>query len=825
VLTVGIVIDRYASVPLAFSISVILASLIAWALTRLGRPTNLGLMYLALAGAAFGAVYHHWQRDAYAADDIGNFATTEPQPARLRGLLVEEPEIIWHPSNDPLRSFAASDTTHAVLEVTQFMTADDWISVSGRAQLIVTGRMRNFHVGDEVEIDGRLVKPEGPSNPGEMDYASYLRDRHIQAVVHVRKTMRAVHPVKTGWAWTITSRLAAIRGWGRHQLQDILDEEHSPMATALLLGEGTAMAAEGWEKYIRSGVVHVLIISGQHLMILSVFLWGVLRLAGIRRRQGAWIVGLFLLSYALMTGGRPPVMRAAVIMGVFCLAVYLRRPILSANSLALAWIVVALLNATDLFTTGCQLSFLAVIILHWGISRWFREDPDPLQRLIAESRPAWLQAIHWIGKRVLRIYAITWVILLLQAPLVASRNHLISPIGFVIGPIVIFLVFIALIVGFLLLLSCLVMRPIAPFFAVITETCLSACEKIVNWSDGLTWGHWYVGDIPAWWLWIFYPALLLVLTHQPLRVHWRWTAAAGVGWLCVGLIAGSSRPTADEMRCTMVAVGHGGCTVLEMPDGRTVLYDAGAMDGPGVTRRQIAPFLWSRGIRHIDEVILSHADLDHFNGLPALLERFSVGQVTSTPTFADKSTPGVRETLAALERFHVPLRIVEAGQLLSGGEVEIQVLHPEGTKPEGKENYRSMVLLVQHADHRVLLTGDLEGPGLARVANLPPPQVDVLMAPHHGSWAGDQLELVNRTNLALRTHPAVIVSCQGLPKSSRLRPDPYAASGAHYLGTWPHGAITIRSKAGLLEVETFRNRQRLILRQDVLRLTQSVTPE
>jgi competence protein ComEC len=526
------------------------------------------------------------------------------------------------------------------------------------------------------------------------------------------------------------------------------------------------------------------------------------------------MVGLFLLSYALLTGGRPPVMRAAVIMGVFCLAVYLRRPTLSANSLALAWIVVALLNPTGLFTTGCQLSFLAVAILYWGTSRWLYVEQDPLQRLIAENRPPWLQALRWIGKRILEAYAITWVVLLLQAPLVASRNHLISPIAFIIGPLVIFLTFIALIAGFLLLLSCFAMKPLAPLFAVITEAGLGACEKVVNWSDRLTWGHWYVGDIPAWWLWIFYPALLIVLVHEPLRRRWRWAATAGVGWLCVGLLAGGSRPASEELRCTFLAVGHGGCTVLEMPDGRTILYDAGAIDGPDVTRRQIAPFLWNRGIRRIDEVILSHADLDHFNGLPALLERFPVGQVTSTPTFADKSTPGVRETLAALERFHIPLRIVEAGHRLSAGEVEIEVLHPEGIKPEGKENFRSLVLVVRHGNHRLMLTGDLEGPGLARVVNLPPPHVDVLMAPHHGSRAGDQLELINRTNLAMRTRPAIIVSCQGLPRSSPLRADPYASSGAWYLGTWPHGAITIRSTNGHLDVETFRSRQHWTVRSD-----------
>ena len=122
---------------------------------------------------------------------------------------------------------------------------------------------------------------------------------------------------------------------------------------------------------------------------------------------------------------------------------------------------------------------------------------------------------------------------------------------------------------------------------------------------------------------------------------------------------------------------------METPDGRTLLYDAGALGGPDVTRRQIAPFLWSRGIRRIDEVFLSHADLDHFNGLPELLDRFAVGQVTCTPTFADKNTEGVRETLDALRERGIPIRIVKAGDVLSAGDVRLEVLHPPAVGPPG----------------------------------------------------------------------------------------------------------------------------------------------
>ena len=237
--------------------------------------------------------------------------------------------------------------------------------------------------------------------------------------------------------------------------------------------------------------------------------------------------------------------------------------------------------------------------------------------------------------------------------------------------------------------------------------------------DGWPGARFYVGDVPQWWLWVFYLSLLALLTQAPLRRRWRWGAAAGLGWLCVGLLCGAARFPADELRCTFLAVGHGGCTVIETPDGRTLLYDAGALGGPDVTRRQIAPFLWHRGIHRIDEVFLSHADLDHFNGLVEILDRFAVGQVTCTPTFADKNIEGVRETLDALRERGVAVRIVKAGDVLSAGDVRLEVLHPPASGPEGNENVRSLVLELQHAGHTLLLTGDLEGPGLERVLGLP----------------------------------------------------------------------------------------------------------
>jgi competence protein ComEC len=822
--TSGIVLDRYVNVPLAFTLVAAAAALVGWISTVHGATAGPPLIFLWAGVGALGAAFHQNYRGAYAADDIGRFATSEPRPVLVRGFLESEPTIVWQARNhllvsrqeriNPLRSFPQEDSTRVVVRVTTVKQADDWQSASGLAQVTVQGHLQGLHVGDEVEVAGRLQEPQGPGNPGEFDYASYLQDQRIRAVISVHKTPEGVVRLAEHWPKTLAGWLAVIRGWGVETLERAISPDHSGVAAALLLGEGSTATGHiphlkpgfvDWEQYIKTGVIHVLAISGQHLVVLAGFLWLGLRLLGVRRARGACLVAVFLLLYALLAGGRPPVLRSAVGVCAVCGGMLLARPVLPANTFALSWIVVALLNPTDLFTAGCQLSFLSVAVLYWGVSRWADREPDPLQRLIDESRPRWLRALRWLGKQVLFSYVVTLAIWAAVAPLVAARYNMLSIVGLLIGPPTVLLTSVALLAGFLLLLLAPICWPLAQLCGWVTQGSLAACDGLVHASAGWPFAYVYVGNVPAWWLWGFYLGLLAFLLVGPLRRQVPWAIPAALAWLCVGLIAGAVPTAPREFRCTFVAVGHGGCTVLETPDCRTLLYDAGALSGPDVTRRQIAPFLWSRGIRRVDEVMLSHADLDHFNGLPALLERFAVGQVTCTPTFADKTTAGVKETLNVLRRHGIPMRVVKAGDRLVAGQVHINVLHPPAVGPEGNENSRSMVLLVRHGGQSLLLTGDLEGPGLERVLGLPPARVDVLQAPHHGS------RVANTPALAAWARPSIVVSCQEPPRRPGLAEEPYSALGARFLPTWAQGAITLRCEEAGLVVETFRTRQRWIV--------------
>jgi competence protein ComEC len=809
--TAGIVLDRYATIPLLISLLAAVAGILTWAISFFGGKPGLAVIYLGISAAALGAGYHHGYRHVYAADDIGEFVTADATPAQLRGVLDEEPSIQWQPPQSPLQSIPRTeperaDSTVAVIRVSRLQRGDDWLTVSGRARLIVAGHLEGLHAGDEVEVVGRLSAPRRPGNPGELDYAAYLLDERIRAQLVVAKTPDGVTRLARGWPWSFNGWLAILRGWAQRTLEEARPREQSGLATALLLGESSSMTREDWDKYIHTGVIHVLAISGQHLVVLAIFLWYGLRLLGIRRSRGAWFVALFLLGYSLLAGGRPPVMRSAVMVCVYCGGLILHRRDVLLNSFALAWLMVALLNPTDLFTAGCQLSFLSVAVLYWGVRSWFFREQDPLERLVEASRPSWQRIFLRLGREIGRSYGMTFVIWLCLMPLVASRYQVVSLAGLVISPPLILLTSIALITGFLLLLAAAACAPLGVLFAWVTQWCLAGCNALVHFSEDLPGSYGYLGTVPDWWLWFFYPGLLAALTLGPLRRRWRWAALAGLVWLCIGLLSGVLDVPADELRCTFLAVGHGGCTVLEMPDGRTLLYDAGALGGPDVTRRQIAPYLWYRGIRRIDEVILSHADLDHFNGLPALLERFAVGQVTYTPTFANKDTPGVQLTLAALERYGIPRRVVCAGDRLGAGEVQCDVLHPPAIGPDGNENARSLVLRIRHAGHTLLLTGDLEGPGLARVLTLPAVHADVFMAPHHGS------RLANTAELARWAQPRVVISCEGPPHGPARAVEPYSSMGAGFLGTWPHGAVTVHSHTSGLVIETFQTGHRFVVR-------------
>ncbi|MFO0929511.1 MAG: ComEC/Rec2 family competence protein [Gemmataceae bacterium] len=809
--TVGLVVDRVSGVDFRFALLVAACGLLGFVVAH-GKPP-LALLYLAGAIAALGAALHHYHRDLCDPSDVGLLADDRPRPVRLRGVLLEEPRRLPSPPSSPLRSIPADRSAAVIVQATGLGDGAGSRPIGGRVRVLVSGPpqlgqadlLTELHAGDRVEVCGRLVAVPVPANPGEFDASAYWRDRGVRALLQVRHGDDAVVRLERGWAWSPAGWLGVARTRAHRLLDACLagtGERTTALARALLLGEGAPMTNDDWAKYVRTGVVHVLAISGQHLVVVAFFLWTALRAVGVRQRRAAVIVAAVLAGYALLTGGRPPALRSAVGSCAVCAGLILRRPVLPGNTLALGWLTVGLLQPGDLFDTGCQLSFLSVAVLCWGTDWLTRRETDPLDRMVQGARPLWLRIVHGGFRGVYEMYAISFVIWIAILPLVVYHTGMLPTAVLLLGPPLTVLTSIALFLGFVVLALGGWAGPLAVVPAWLLAGCMAGCEWLVDRADAWP-THVHVGGLGVGWVVAFYLVLLAVLTEPALRRRWRWFAPLAPVWLCLVLVPGPARQPAGELRCTFLAVGHGGCVVLELPDGRTLLYDAGSLRGPDVATRTVAPFLWARGIRRVDEVVLSHADLDHFNALAWLAERCAIGRVLCSETFAARANAATAHTLRELDRRGVRLETVRAGDRLTAGAATLDVLHPPAGFYHGTENARSVVLRVSHYSSVLLLTGDLEGDGLASLLRRVAQRADVLQVPHHGSAA------VDHAALAAWCRPRLVVSCQGPPRGLSPTPQVYTSGWGRRSGAPTTTAPSPCSTAGGLTVEGYHREVRL----------------
>ncbi|MGL4550563.1 MAG: ComEC/Rec2 family competence protein, partial [Gemmataceae bacterium] len=777
-----------------FAVPLGTALLLAFVTARSGKQHRLATIYLLLAVAAFGAGWSG-RLGLAGPDDVGHLAGPLPAPVILRAVLDDEPRRTPAPADaDPLRSQQEPASAVAVVRVLAAVTPYGEEPRSGRVRVSVGGEpgqhadelLAGLHPGDEVEVSGRLEAVTPPGNPGEFDRAAWAAGRGIRARLRARPgAVRLLEPGFTAWGV-----IGALRTRAHAVIDRAVPATTAPLARALLLGEGAPMRREDWGRYLRTGVVHVLAISGQHLVVLAAFLWWALRRAGLRQRHVAVAVAVTLIGYALLTGARPPALRAAVIAGAACAAVVLVRAVNAVNLAALAWLAVGVWHPPDLADVGCQLSFWAACVLAWGVAPLLDREMDPIDRLIVESRPPPLRLLFGALDAARTAFVAGAVAWLLITPLVAYHTGGLAPAALVLGPPLALLTSVALVAGFLLLLLAWV-PGLSAALALAVHLPLAGCDWLVGVAD--RWSLFVALDpVPGWWI----VGLLLGLTAYAARpVRPGWPVAAALLW-AVALLAAWNVPSMRRgLTVTFLDVGHGGATLLELPCGRAVLYDAGSLRGPAATE-SVAGFLAARGVRRLDDVILSHADLDHFNALPGLMDRVAVGRVLVSPTFAKKPSAGVRYTMGRLGSTAVAT--LQAGDRLESGAVAIDVLHPPGGWERGDENARSLVLHVRHGPHAVLLTGDLSGDGLAALLATPPRRADVLMAPHHGS------RRVDLPALARWCRPRLVVSCQA-PRDERPVP-----IGVPVWETGRSGAVTVTSDRGL-RASAFRSGAKLAL--------------
>jgi competence protein ComEC len=772
---------------------------IAWlACCRFGKYTAAAIaIFVCLA--AIGGAWHHARWNLFGDNDLGRFATQSAQPICFEAIARTAPREIPAPVFDPLRTIPAGSQSRLSLDVVQVRNGLEWQPAVGRAQLSIAGESTGIRAGDRLRIFGQLAAPTPAANPGDFDFALFERGKRELSVVRA-KLPACVSIVEDGSALNPTRWLDSIRSAGDRILWSYVSKDQAGLAAAVLLGEREEVDRETNDAFIQTGTVHILSVSGFHVGVLAWLLLVSLRSGWVRRTWA--LVGVMFITgaYMLLTMAEPPVIRATLLVWIMCGGIWLGRPRVGMNSLALAGLIVLVVNPANLFNIGVQLSFLSVAALFWLASQFASGKPvDPLERLIAATRP-------WPQKLVNRLRNHTWEMFLAGAalwfiitPLTMARFHVLPPIALVINVALFPVSILAMLSGFGVLLFGGWLAPLGAAFGWLCDLNLNALDSTVKWAATVPGGRFWVPGPGEIWLAVFYAAVVAAIALPVRLPPRRWCIALVGAWCSIGLLGNSiGQRDNHTLRCTFIAVGHGGAELLEFPDGKTLLYDAGRLGSPSAGAQSISNYLWSRGISHLDAVVVSHADTDHYNALPELLQRFSIGAIYVSPVMFRNESSAVKMLHDSIIQSGCKLEYLHAGDRMKAGQgVTVDVLHPPLKGVLGTDNANCVVLSVEYADRRILLTGDLEPPGMELVVNEPRTHYDVLLAPHHGSAKSEP------AMFAAWSKPDFVV-ISGSSADGLLARPAYETSGATVLSTADFGAITVTVSVDRFDVQPYR---------------------
>lgn len=683
----------------------------------------------------------------------------EHVPIRLIGVVNNDPVIIEE-SNKAVEKDEFSDNRREqtkgwfVISSERISAKDETNQVSGLIRVSFSDFIPDVKYGDRVEILGLIYSPRPPTNPGQFDYSQYLKRQGIYKSISVVKP-EDIQVIETNKGNPV---MAFIQGIRRNLIERIkLDFPHDQQGflSALLLGNRAAIPDEIEDSFLHTGTIHILSVSGLHVvMVLAIFVW-LMGLFGIKDRSRAVILILITISYMLLTGLSTPIVRAGVMSLVYFGAELFRRKSNSINTLAFAALIILVANPNELFSIGFQLSFisvLSIIIFFPEIRKIFPREEQALMAILPKTFPekVWDKVKWYLFSAV----AVSLAALAGSAILVSQTFHIITPVVLLANLVLGLLVFIILPVGLIYLVLSTIGIPL--IFTCLLSFLVKLTLGAISLFAKIPFAYFYLPDIPLWIVLVYYGVFCLWYVKPYLSINNKYIIGLSGGaisaviiWCIISLIPIQlNKP--DSMTLTMIDVGEGASFFMEFPDGKNCLYDAGNQSRFDAGKNTIAPFLWSKGITRIDKLILSHPHLDHINGVPALLERFRVGEVLINEWFGQYSSG--KQLSVLIQKKGISVREVKRGDEISlakgiSGTVLGPLTWDELLKEDKgfKENDTSMVLQIKYQNKALLLTGDIESSGIGWLLESEKviTQCEVMQIPHHGNWDPKVVELLD----------------------------------------------------------------------------------
>jgi len=642
-----------------------------------------------------------------------------------------------------------------------------------------------LRLGDVWQLELRLKRPRGNSNPGGFDYEAWMFREGIGAAGYVVSGKR--NRLLGRGNLSVQERL-------RQQFVDrvtrlIPDRDSAAVLAAIAVGARHLISAQQWERYASTGTSHLMAISGLHIgLAAGVAYIAALLVSGLaacrgNRHEFALVVSLLTaVAYAFLSGFDVPARRAALMITLLAVAVLRRRQIDGFLILCTACVCVVILDPLATMAPGFKLSFTAVLLLIW----------------LARRRTALTPGRFSLTRAGLAIQSLAKLQILLLLGLMPLTVLIFHRIAFAAPVVNLIAVPLFSVFTVPLTLAGLVLTGPAQFLGdqalLVAASSIGLLEGWIGAAASLDSASVQVSTITGFaWFLVAMPLLLALLPPGWPGRHLAWVALLP---LLLHKPAGPSRGCVD---LDVLDVGQGLATVLRTSS-HVALFDTGASfrQGSSMGERVVLPYLSSRGIDRVDRLIVSHADLDHVGGL---------GDVMADVAVAD---------LLAGEPVHggtMASRPCVAGQAWQWDGIEFRIIHPlSGQSVEG--NDASCVLLVEAGDYRLVLTGDIEkSVEYSLVRDDAVPHADVVVVPHHGSGTSSTSPFVRALSPSFAIVSAGFQNQWGFPKPEVVVR--WESAGAKVLGTATSGAIRVRMcrQSGVVNLTEHRLDQRRIFHE------------
>jgi len=583
--------------------------------------------------------------------------------------------------------------------------------------------------------------------------------------------------------------IAALRRYFKENIERS-KAQHSDILKALTIGDRSSVPQEKNDLFLHTGTSHILAISGFNVAIISGFFFFLaraalrrirrFRMSGRDRRYASLVTIPFPFVFMLVAGAGVSVIRAAIMIAVYMLALFLERERDFYNTTALAALVILLIYPHSLLTPSFQLTFLSLLFIVMTMERLFPAI-ERLKNGIA----------RWSLSTVLSTLAAT----LGTAPIVLYYFYGINPLSVVHNLVTIPLMGVAATLLGLVGMTTPYGWPLLVAAGKITGLNLDVLST-------LDFGYLYPLVRPT----LTEMALYYAIVTALLRLRKKHAAAA---LLCILVPVLAIQGYADyrqrfntDAGVLFIDVGQGAAALIEAPGGLRILIDGGGYPGSGfdMGKQVIAPFLLYRKIRTIDYVINTHPHGDHIGGLAYVLSHFNVSHLVTAGLFPREQKS--RELSEIARSRHIPRTIWKKGDAVRFGAFGMDVLHPDGPVSWDDLNDSSLVLRVRYGDTTFLLPADIQADVETKlVMSGLSLKSDVLEIPHHGSAASSSLPFI----AAVRPRLAIVSAAEGHLKNvpSPLTLARYAAFSVPVLRTDRQGLIEVRSDGRKITWRTY----------------------